>query len=193
MRVIVVSALVVMTLAFAGMAYAGIPSAATSTVVAVGQGTACDPDAVICPASDMGSILVTVTVKNVYGDPLPSKSVTCYAIPVAPYVFCFCPGEDPQTGVTDGSGVVTFTYTDFGGCGDLQFGATCDGVVLNPSPAIWVASPDSDGDCVVSLSDFIAFASSYLTPDPCFDFDCSGLVDLSDFITFAGHYLHACP
>jgi len=195
MRTLLISVLAVLSLALASVASAGIPSASTSTVVAIGEGTpACNPNtAVVCPASDMGWVKITVTVRNIYGDPLPGKLVNCYAIPVAPDVFCFCPGEDPQSGTTDVNGEVVFYYTDFGGCGNIQWGADCEGVVFNASNIIYIASPDNDADCTVSLIDFSNFASSYLTGDPCCDYDCSGVVDLIDFSTFASHYLHACP
>lgn len=194
MRVLAVTGIVILSLALAGAAFAGIPSATTSTVEREGQGTpACNPDvAVICPASDLGSVMVTVTVRNIYGDVLPGVTVNCYATPVTG-TFCFCPGETPQTDVTDINGECIFYFTDFGGCGDLQFDADADGIVLMPSPTIYIASPDGDGDCDVDLTDFIAFAAAYQTAYPCFDFDCSGLVDLPDFITFASHYQHTCP
>ena len=195
MRTLLISVLAVLSLALVTVASAGIPSAGTSTVVAVGELTpTCNPNtAVVCPASDMGRVKITVTVRNIYGDPLPGKLVNCYAIVVSGGPFCFCPGEDPQSGTTDGSGVIDFYYHDFGGCGELQWGADCDGVVFTPSNIIYIASPDNDGSCVVGLVDFGNFAGSYLTGDPCCDYDCSGLVDLIDFGTFANHYLHSCP
>ena len=195
MRALLISVLAILSLALVTVASAGIPSASTSTVVAVGEGTpACNPNtAVVCPASDMGWVKITVTVRNIYGDPLPGKIVNCYAIVVSGGPFCFCPGEDPQSGTTDVNGEIDFYYHDFGGCGELQWGADCEGVVFAPSNIIYIASPDNDGDCQVGLVDFGNFAGSYLTPDPCCDYDCSGLVDLVDFGTFAGHYLHACP
>lgn len=185
---------VVLSLVLAGSAFAGIPSAATSTVEREAQGVAgCDPNVgVVCPASDLGTVLVTVTVRNVYGDVLPGISVTCTATPVIG-TFCFCPGENPQTDITDINGQCFFYFTDFGGCGDIQFDAVADGIPLNPSPTIYIASVDVNGDCVVSLPDFILFAGSYLTGDPCCDYNCSGFVDLSDFIIFASHYTHSCP
>ena len=194
MRTLLISVLAILSLAFATAASAGIPSASTSTVVAVGEGTpACNPDvAVVCPASDMGWVKITVTVRNVYGDPLPDKLVNCYAIPVTG-TFCFCPGEDPQSDSTDVNGEVDFYYTDFGGCGDLQWGADCEGVVFNASNIIYIASPDNNGDCIVNLIDFGNFSSDFLTTNPCSDYDCSGLVDLIDFGTFASHFLHTCP
>ena len=194
MRTLLISVLAVLSLALVTVASAGIPSASTSTVVAVGELTPpCNPNiAVVCPASDMGRVKITVTVRNIYGDPLPGKVVNCYAIPVTG-VFCFCPGVDPQSGTTDVDGEVTFYYTDFGGCGDLQWGADCEGVVFTPSNIIYIASPDNDGDCVVGLVDFGNFALAYLTGDPCCDYDCDGIVGLVDFGTFANHYAHACP
>jgi hypothetical protein len=195
MRVFVVSALVILSLAVAGVASAGIPNAGTSTVEREGQnsGPACDPDiAVVCPASDIGQIQVTVTVRNIYGDPLPGKEVDCWAEEVAG-VFCWCPGESLQTDSTDLAGQAIFYFTDFGGCGTLQFGAQSEGINFVPSPTIEVRSPDINGDCIVDLIDFIAFAAAYLTTDPCCDYDCDGTVGLTDFIIFASHYLHDCP
>ncbi len=194
MRALLISVLAILSLALVTVASAGIPSASTSTVVAVGEGTPpCNPNvAVVCPASDMGWVKITVTVRNIYGDPLPGKLVNCYAIPVMG-VFCFCPGEDPQSGITDVNGEIDFFYHDFGGCGDLQWGADCEGVVFNPSNILYIASPDANGDCQVGLVDFGIFAFSYLTGDPCCDYDCDGMVGLIDFGIFASHYLHACP
>jgi hypothetical protein len=195
MRLLFVAALSILSLAFVGAASAGIPSASTSTVVAVASGNPdCNPGtAVICPASDMGQIDVTVTVRNIYGDPLPGKTVTCYANVVSGGPFCFCPGEDPQVGVTDANGEVVFVYHDFGGCGELNWYADCEGVVLGPSGTIYIASPDNNGDCVVNLVDFGNFAGVYLGADACSDYNCDGIVNLIDFGIFAGHYLHACP
>ena len=86
----------------------------------------------------MGLVEVTVTVRNIYGDPLPGKTVTCYANVVSGGPFCFCPGEDPQVGVTDVNGEVVFIYHDFGGCGNLEWYADCEGVVLGPSGTIYI-------------------------------------------------------
>jgi hypothetical protein len=140
----------------------------------------------------MGYVDVTVTVRNVYGDPLSGKVVDCSAVPVTG-TFCFCTGEDPQQGTTDTNGEVVFTYAFFGGCGTMQWSAQSEGVVFNPSATLNVASPDGNGDCAVDLTDFVNFAAAYQTADPCFDFNCDGIVDLTDFVNFAAHYQHACP
>jgi hypothetical protein len=149
---------------------------------------------VVCPESDLGWVKITVTVRNIYGDPLPGKIVNCYAMPVTG-TFSFATGEDPQSGTTNVNGEVVFYYTDFGGCGDIQWGADCEGVVFNPSNIIYVASPDNDGDCLVGLIDFGYFAAAFLVipADPCCDYDCDGLVGLIDFGVFAAHFLHVCP
>ncbi len=187
-------AAIIIVLSFAVSASASVPSASTSTVECEVRGpSSCVPNsAVVCPASDIDSIHVTVTVRNVYGDPLAGKTVDCYAIEVSGD-FCWCPGESLQTDVTDANGQAFFDFTDFGGCGNVQFGATCEGVVFNPCTQIFVASPDIDGDCEVDLADFAMFAGLYLTTDPCADYDCNGSVGLSDFALFAAHYLHGCP
>lgn len=187
-------ATVAIVLSFAMYASASVPSASTSTVECEVQGpSSCVPNsAIVCPASDVDNIHVTVTVRNVYGDPLEGKTVDCYAIEVSG-VFCWCPGESLQTDITDANGQAFFDFTDFGGCGFVQFGATSEGVVFNPCAQIFVASPDIDGNCIVNLSDFAMFAALYLTSNGCGDYDCDGVVGLSDFAFFAAHYLHACP
>ncbi len=182
-------------LAAAGVASAGVPDPITSTVEREGQNApgVCDPDtAVICPASDIGQIEVIVTVRDAYGTPQPGKNVTCSVVPVED-VCGWCVGETPQNGVTDVYGQAFFYFTDGGGCCTVRFGAVCEGVPFVPSPTIKIISPDRNGDCQVNLNDFILFAISYLTQDPCFDFNCDGTVALPDFIIFASHYLHGCP
>lgn len=183
----------------AGAAYAGVPCAGTSTVVAT-------PDCgAYCPASDMDTVTVTVCVRDCYGTPLPGVWVVVDPI-IVPGVgdpgHCFCPGEAPDSCLTDIAGCCFVTFSDFGGCntksgdgGDcgLEFSAVSEGVELGPSNRITTASPDADANCIVNLQDFIFFAGVYLGDECCADYDCNGVVNLQDFIAFAGHYLHACP
>jgi len=178
----------------AGVAAAGVPSANTSTVERAGQGTLpCNPDiAVVCPAGDLGSVLVTVTVRNVYGDPLPSKTVNCQAAPVTG-TFCFCPGENPQSGVTDVNGQVFFTFDNFGGAGNLLFNADCEGVSFIPSAAIYIAGPDNSGSCLVDAVDFSNFGIAFGNPVPSCDYNCDGTVNALDFSVFGASYGHGCP
>jgi hypothetical protein len=194
MRFLVVMGVLILTLTVASVSFAGVPSASTSTVERAGQGTpACNPNtAVVCPKGDWGSVLVTVTVRNVYGDPLPGKTVNCQAVPVTG-TFCFCAGQTPQTGVTDINGQIQFTFIKFGGCGDLKFTADSDGVFFNASPNIYIASPDNNGSCSVTGTDLTIFAGGYGGTSPCHDYDCSGTVTGTDLTFFAAHYGHICP
>jgi hypothetical protein len=174
----------------AGSAYAGVPCAGTSEIVAS------PPCGAYCPASDLGVLTVTVTIRDCYGTPLPGIIVTVEPIIVAGG-HCFCPGEEAKTCTTDINGQCSVTFHNFGGCDDadcgLEFQATADGVVIGPSNRVITASPDTNADCIVNLSDFIYLAGVYQTADCCCDFDCNGIVNLSDFITFASHYQHTCP
>ena len=194
MRLLGVIGVLILTFSVAGVALAGVPSATTSTVERAGQGTpACNPNtAVVCPRGHWGSVLVTVTVRNVYGDPLANKVVNCQATPVTG-TFCFCAGQNPQADTTDVNGQAFFTFIKFGGCGNLQFGADCEGVIFNPSPTIYIASPDNNGTCNVDGSDLLAFAGAYGKPGfPCHDYNCSGNTDGVDLLGFAQHYGHSC-
>jgi hypothetical protein len=178
----------VVLLLISGMAFAGVPCAGTTTVTASGGGV-CAPGAAVCPAGDLDIVTVTATVRDCYGAPLAGLYVD---FSPSGSGFCFC--DSVQTaGPTDVSGTASATYQYFGGCGSLQFYGTVNAVVVGPSPAIAIASPDGDGNCVVNLSDFGAFAGAYLTTQACQDYNCDGTVNLSDFGLFAGHYLHACP
>jgi hypothetical protein len=107
--------------------------------------------------------------------------------------FCFCPGETPQTGITDSNGQVFFTFNNFGGCGTLRFGADCEGVVFIPSPTIYVASVDNNGTCNVDALDLSAFGTAYGSNIPCHDYNCDGVVNALDLSVFGSNYGHACP
>ena len=174
----------------AGVAFAGVPCAGTSTVEA-------SPDCgAYCPASDFGTVTVTVTVKDCYGTPLEGVEVTVTEA-AGGTGHCWCPGEDAKVCTTDASGVCTVTFSDFGGCDGsgcgLQFQADAEGVILGPSQPIVAANVDNTADCAVALADFINFASHYGTSNCCSDYNCDGTVALADFINFASHYGHSCP
>jgi hypothetical protein len=172
----------------------GVPCSGTSTVIATAQGTpGCDPNiAVVCPAGDRGLVRVVVTVKDCYGTPLAGKTVSCDALQFSG-ALCFCTGQDPQTGVTNVNGEVTFNFVRFGGCGGVQFVAICDAVTLGPSSVIGVRSPDITGDCLVNALDLSRFGLIYGTSDPCGDYNCDGTVNALDLSTFGLHYGHVCP
>lgn len=172
----------------------GVPCTGTSTVVPSAQGTSgCDPNiGVVCPAGDKGLIQVVVTVKDCYGTPLAGKTVDCHAQPVSG-TLCFCAGQNPQTGVTNVNGEVTYNFIRFGGCGSVQFTAVVQGVTLGPSVAIGARSPDITGDCLVNALDLSRFGLIYGTADPCGDYNCDGTVNALDLSVFGIHYGHVCP
>jgi hypothetical protein len=175
----------------AGVCLAGIPLPPLCTIEASGDG-GCTPGAVVCPAGDGDVVTVDIILIDQYGMPVATQSVEIWPDPAATG-FTFCSGEQTKTTTTNLDGEATVTFPRFGGCGDLGFYAECLLVQIGPSAPIYVASPDKTGDRLVTLGDFINFASVYLTADPCCDYDCDGTVNLGDFIVFASHYLHGCP
>jgi hypothetical protein len=180
----------VVLLLVSSMAFAGVPCAGTTTVSASGAGN-CAPGAAVCPAGDLHTVNVLVTVRDCYGTVLPGQTVGVFSTDPE---FCFC--VSPVTGgPTDVNGQVTIPVTEFGGCGDIQFFATIGTVTAGPSVAITIGSPDSDGDCDVDLTDFGRFASHYFgAATSCYDYNCDGAtIDLIDFGIFASHYFHVCP
>lgn len=194
MRIFLSSTCAILILASIAFTQPTLPDPPLSTVEVEAPGMPCPGVALVCPGGgSVGSPLVTVTVIDMYGMPISAAEVECAATWSAPDVFCFCPGEDIQQGFTDQDGVVQFVFNDFGGCGEIAFGAECRGVMLYPSPTIYVCSPDCNGDCQVTLHDFAYFALNYLEVYPCCDYNCDGLVTLTDFGIFAAHYFHECP
>jgi hypothetical protein len=171
------------------MAFAGVPCASTTTVTATGNGL-CAPGAAVCPGGDLDQVIVTVVVRDCYGAVVPGVMVDVSPTGVTGQ-FCFCDSVK-TVGPTDATGTTTATYIRFGGCGNLTFYATMGTVVAGPSPAIPIASPDNNGDCVVNLIDFGSFAGDFLTTEACNDYNCDGIVNLVDFGAFAGHFLHNC-
>ena len=65
------------------MAFAGVPCAGTTTVVATGDDV-CAPGAAVCPAGDLHTVNVVVTVRDCYGAPLSGQYVDVSPAGVAP-------------------------------------------------------------------------------------------------------------
>lgn len=189
---------ILVLMAFPCLAFAGVPCAGTSTVTAAGDGE-CAPHATVCPGGDMDTVRVSITVRDCYGTPLPGLMVTVYPTAASTINLRFCIGEESKAvGPTDVTGYTQADFAGFGGCDYLSFEALVSGVILGPSPAIHIASPDYVQDwqapmCIVDLVDFSWFAKSFLTNDPCWDYNCDGQVNLLDFGRFAQHFLDNCP
>jgi hypothetical protein len=178
-------------IAMTGAGQAGVPCPDLCTVAVTSTGEH-PPEAVVCPAGHSDHVIVIVTAIDCYGVPVESLDVAVYPDPEATG-FCFCPGQDTLTVITGSDGVGTVEFGSFGGCGDLRWYAEARYVIMGPSPYVYINSPDcSNNDCEVGLTDFIRFATSYLSSDPCCDYNRDGGVGLTDFIYFAGHYTHAC-
>ena len=194
MRILLVSAVMILLIVSAALVGASVPEPNLSTVEVAAPGMPCPGVALACPGGcGEAAPLVTVTLIDMYAMPIPNAEVVCTATWSEPYVFCFCQGEVAQVDSTDQNGVVEFVFDDFGGCGELAFQAEGRGVMLYPSPTIYVCSPDCNGDCMVSIHDFAVFATHYLGAYACCDYDCDGSVTLADFGVFASHYMHDCP
>ena len=172
--------------------WCGVPCPDASTIEAAGNGD-CTPGATVCPAGDYDAVQVTVIVRDCYGTPVSGINVEVHPF-TSNGSFYFCAGESIKTGISNASGVVIVTYDRFGGCGDLQFEAEGNSVILGSSAAIRIASMDcSEPDGAIGLLDFITFATVYRSSDPCCDLNCDGIVNLTDFVHFASLYNHACP
>ena len=174
----------------AGVAFAGVPCAGTSECnVSANSATCTSTEGAFCPAGDEDVVTVDVVIRDCYGNTLAGRDVTI-APPGGNFFFC----EGSKVVTTDALGEASATYATFGGCGFAQFSATSEGVTIQGN-LVYSANVDNDvpANGSVTLSDFARFAASYLTADPCMDYDCSGQVTLSDFARFASHYLHTCP
>ena len=177
----------------AGVAFAGVPCSNTSecnvSVLHLGTTSCSSTEGAFCPLGDQDTVLVEIVVRDCYGNTLAAKDVTINP-PAAGFFMC----EGAKLVTTDALGEASTTYREFGGCGFMQFSATSQGVTFQGN-LIYSANFDNDvpANGCVTLSDFGRFAASYLSSNPCMDYDCSGQVTLSDFGKFASHYLHCCP
>lgn len=151
-----------------------------------------DPCLIACPAGDSVFMMV---VRNSAGVP--------WLYDDARLVFCDCPEFALAPGAHDYSralsGCEIFKYpASDGGDGTVRFavagGGVCDDVGVFvagiPFSARAVASPDHDGDWLVTPSDLARIQSKVGTTDRTADFDCDGVVTPADYSIAAGHLGH---
>lgn len=219
----------VASLALAAASSADVPSELTSTVTCYctasaggGASTTLPHNCTICPLGDGPSedIHVDVVVNNILGQPLTGSNVTVTTAPLGGASECWCPGENPQVGVSV-VGVVNFVF-DNGSVSPVEPtplpltpaanpSLDFDVVAVGPGPGGPVALEDCDPqlvvlafeaqtqNCTVGLDDFARFASDFATDDVNSDFDHdraadpANEVDLADFAKFAAHFGHTCP
>ena len=190
MRLSFLAAALTFALGTPGIAGAGVPSPANSTV----------PCIVACPAGDAPFV---VTVRDVAGNPVANSVVLvefCLDHPngvvqaLPDFEFCCtgssCAGPGASTPVPTGTdGRATFFLEGGGVITPSSVRVSADGIVLAYRS---VTSVDLDRDFVVGSSD-VALANGLVGgADPSGDFDCSGGVDSNDVAFLQQHFGHAC-
>lgn len=97
---------------------------------------------------------------------------------------------------TDANGQTEVDLEFGGGHGIVTVQASLEQGALILGTVSWeIRSPDFDGDCVVSPSDFLGIATKMGSSDPedmYADLDFDGDIDPSDFTIFASHFGHKC-
>jgi hypothetical protein len=207
------------SLGFASSSSADVPSALTSSVicscVADGLGGASTQAAANkCTISPRGGIrsedlIVAVTVRNVLSAALAGSTVNATAAATGVSTFIWDNGvnppeavENPQTGVSNGAGQVTFTFDEGGVTNNptptlpnLNFSVTAQGpgpgsavTLQSCSPQYSIVGYDSDASGAVALPDFGTFAGDFGAGNLRSDFNWDGGVGLPDFGFFAGNF-----
>ena len=170
----------------ASHAGAAVPSPATSTVQAC---------MVLCP---MGDISFSVTVRDFANNPVAGSTVvldfgTCvgaYLCPFStndPYILDLPTRTLRMT--SGANGTVTFPARVGGGCGAERVRIYADGVLL---ASRILASPDQNGDGVVTTPDGVILMAKIGGGDLSGDLDCSGTVTDDDVLVQGQHGSHSC-
>jgi len=180
------------SLGVAGLSYADVPSALTSSVicrcVADGLGGASTQAAANkCTIADDGTnpsedLRVEVTVRNVLGAGLAGSTVSCTATAMGGATFIWDDGvsppqpvENPQTALSDGSGNANFVF-DEGGVSNPAVPA-----LPNLDAAVTATGPGPGG--AVSL---IPCPTKFSLVSP--DHNADGSQNLTDFAIFAADF-----
>lgn len=176
---------------------AGVVDPCLSTAVPTGH-------ALFCPAGDGSHAVITVTVRDQSGYPVPGVPADDIWVILCGTLECPC-GDVPELNAddaTDANGVATIS-------GSFATGGTFSGLrvivqgieIGHPDDCstpycldLFVRSPDINCDLEVSLIDLAFFAGvvgNGLFDDRC-DFNGDGFVNAEDLTIFAPHYLHEC-
>lgn len=168
----------------AANARAGPPTAATSTV---------DPCVRICPAADL---IFHIVVRR-FESPYPFATVVVDFAPCPAVILS--PTSDSEPYVIDPPAYVRMTSSTQG-VADLPIraGGVCPGTLVDVYASGMllarrpVASPDLNGDAVVSAADQALLAAKLGGPyDPAADLDCDGTLGAGDASTLNAHLGHA--
>jgi len=176
----------VIALSFSGPApdVLGTPSPGDSTVPAC---------LVFCPLGDSTTVIV---VRDNAHNAIMNAYVTLdfSACPV----FVHCPSSPPYvfddaaktvSASTGLDGVVRFQLEMGGVCPSATVKVRADGILLRECS---LASPDQDGDLLVSLGDAAIAGTKEGTADATADFNCDGVVGSDDVAVVDSHFGHLC-
>lgn len=209
----------VASLGLAGVSFADVPSSLTSTVVCQcvadaggGASSQLPNKCTITPSGTSPSedVQVNVTVRNVLGAPLAGSTVVIASVGVGGATFIWDdgvlpaePDEDPQTGLSNGSGVFNVVF-DEGGVSNtatptlpnLDFSVTASGpgpggpvALAACAPQLQVLSYDLNASGQVNLVDFALFGSDFGAGASRSDFNWSGgAPNLVDFALFGAEF-----
>jgi hypothetical protein len=179
---LVVLAVAAALVPLAGSAVAGIADPQASTL---------DPSLVACPAGDMVFTVITRHIDMVpwAEGPVTLRFCDCAGFHLEPRAALYTIDGDgcSISEVPDGNGVSRFPVVGGGTCGDLVR-IDAGGVPLGYRP---VASPDQDGDLVVTNADLALIQSKLGTNDPTADFDGDGAVTAADLTIAQAHLGHS--
>ncbi len=180
------SFVLLLVLALAAPAVAGVPSPSNSTVPSC---------FVACP---LGDVEYRVVVRDIGNFPIVNCLVEidlsgCPGLsfcPVQPTDITWNPATRRASRTSDATGTAVFHLKMGGTCPTVTVPAIACGVVLGSAS---VASPDQDADLFVGASDVLIVNGLIGTTNRGADFDCDGLVTTADlaFLTDL-HGGHSC-
>lgn len=179
---------VVLVLALAATAGAGIPSADDSFVTMTNSGKGLST----CPIGD-GSPYSYITVTALRADLSPIQG-----IPSGSFFFTVSGTGSGNVSIdafdaeTDASGNIRFEANGTGTVLYTSLTVTVQiyTVVINDTDTLWVNTFDYDDNGTVNPIDFVAFAGDFGGTNEASDFDWNGVVNPIDFVSFAGHFGH---
>ena len=133
----------------------------------------------------VGTCSTSATITSVSANPADG----CWQSGLA-HPLCSCDGLS-RGGVTDDSGVVSFTFCRLGGHGVAEVRVTsyCVGTTEICRPQFSFSSPDLDGECDgTTVLDLAIWAGCLGAGNQCrrSDYDCDCLVNIIDMGVFAG-------
>jgi hypothetical protein len=148
------------------------------------------------PGGGFDVLEVEVVLRDVFDAPIPNCETRVTLQPDA-LAFCSC-CPTTQTSVSDANGVVTFSFDQIGGRGqiDIVAEALC-GPVLLPVQTISFTSADLEGGCqpepigigIIDMGIWVGGLSNYREAS---DYNCDATVNVLDFGLWAAGLYRGC-